>query len=1451
MARLCRMHFAGVGEACARFHPLTLDFRHPTTGAAQDSVLWLRNGGGKTTLISLFYSALVPNQNHFLGKLLGKGTSLHDFLRLNELGVIVSEWDFPSLRVPRRIVGQLLLRKEHELKRRFFSFAAAPDFGLDQLPVLRAAGGVKPARSIDKLLDDLREAEQRYPAMDLVIPNDQTEWEQHLERVGLDPFLFQMHLKMNKQEGGASDLFKLKAPEDFLHLFLELVFDERATEELEKSLAELREKIARAPDRQAAIEFGEELLRSLRPFTTEAAEREHLRGEQESLRRETAALASAIRGFLRELDERETALAIKRDHSMNTLGELKTKRDQHLRYARGYERLRRLFLIDETKVAWEAAREEESAAKRRKQLLDAAIAHRAWSYRQAELSACVKQLESLLRAHRPEWEHIREIGAQVKAAWEREVIALDRAQADAAAQKRSATDGLRALHAARTESTAQHARAEGNRDTANSALTKHDEARRRLIERELIEARESGASARERWESKAAKLEAKAIKLHADETELKTAHVAASAERSTAANQLRERERELEQTRQMIEQGEEMRRRVGTLPALHELCEGAEPDLRNPHLVTSLEAVADAAETKLIEVRMADADDERSLRQLDRDGLLAPSLDLDELLRRVHDAGAKSALSLYRWLAEHRSVADALDLLRQQPAAYSGILVQNAVELGKAREAISALNIKSPILLLTLDALPPPTNRPDDRIHAVLPAEQGLFSTKEAALARPRIEERRLERETEREATGSRARHGRDAASRVREFNSRWPQSRFDELARAAQTSEGEISALKSAVVTWDERLASLVDEHSDNRQQQLQIAKDFGTANGFARELETFVGDHESQADRWRELRETSLTQLGLIAAKLTALDQQETQLHEQEESANQRWLDLSSDVTTARRSLAALPQEYVGKPRTAADEKPAAEIEPEFRAAIASYEGKVPRGELDGRIKELRNQVGELRKEFEKRRGAIDESEIARESRRPALDADCSQQTEAVVIACAATLGVKEKYDTAFGQQPDPREFKEGTDTHPDIERPTTSVVCAALVAQMQLIANATAEQLQEVQREADALERDVERMQSRRPAYRTQLERLGKTGDGVVAPHADFSDDDESNHALVQRVCKRSDEAQSAYDKLEKSMRGRFDTAMHPLITGERFAKRAITFREKLQRLTFDDFATQAERHVRGVEDQVKVAQAELDTQEQEKRILVQKLDVVARQAANLFDQAARVSEMPEAMGPWARQPFLRIALPRKNDPTERQVLLGQTVDRWFQPEQNIPRGAELAFQCLLALCGTKTANVRILKPEYNLRAGSHDIMALVQEFSDGEKLTTAIVLYCILVRLRARQKARAEHSWESDAGLLLLDNPFGKATLATFVDLQLRMARQMGVQLIYATGVDDFGALKAFSHYVRLRNSSRGKATGDYHVTTDLRKLGEESRVESVTVGFQRNGNLESS
>lgn len=1446
MARLCRIHFAGMGEDCARFHPLTMDFRHKQNGAPQDSVIWLRNGGGKTTLISLLYSVLVPNQNQFLGRLLGKDSTLTDFLRPNELGFVVTEWDFPVSGTARRVVGQVMLLKDRELKRRFFSFYAVPGFGFDQLPAL---GLGTPARSIDAMLDALREAEHRNGgSMDLVIPEDQTQWEKHLDERGLDPFLFRLHLKMNKQEGGASDLFKLKAPEDFLRLFLELVFDERTTEELEKSLGELREKIARAPDREAAISFGQELLRSLKPFGLEAAQRSRLRDERKKLAQELAGLTAAIRSLLSDLDQNEANLEKEKEFLEDGTGELERQRALHARYKGGYDRLGRELRVSETEVAWKSLKEFESAAQYRQQILEAAIAWRSLSQKQVELKMSVEQLEELRREHRPEFEALRHLGAILAAAWDARLAALKKSQSEAASQRDETQKLLRTLHADRVRLCQEKVTAEASRDAANSALSRHDEARRRLREEQLIGPTESGKAAFARWEKKIEELAGQDNALKAEAAELSRLGSDAASEREQGDVERQQRQTEFEDIQRKLGSANKQRSDTARLPAVLDLCEGVEPDLRNPHLLTQLDSQRDAAETRLIELGIADEEDQRSIHHLDREGLLAPSTDVSEVIRRLRDAGVRSALPVYRWLAEHRPVSEALQLLREYPAAYAGVLIQNPPELAQAQSVIHALNIKAPVVVLTADALPFAGANGAGAQHTVLPVEHGLFSTKEAALARPRLEERRHGREVERDAVSSKGKQSYEAALRVREFNQVWPQDRIDELKRKLDGTQSEITTLRERIAALDTRLRELQEQQKTNQTSQVTNAADLATTKGHLRQIKTFITEHENHAERWKNQHESSLKEIEESVRKLRVLDDDQSVLEEMERSANARWLELAPLISNAQGRRNDLPSEYVGTVPVSVPSQPPEELEAEFWNASAMYEGKVQRGPLEGRIEELGNTVNERRVAFEKLRGKLPQQEIETAGQVPALDTELDAQKQTVVEARVATTNAKKNYDTAVAQRPDAREYKEGTDTNYSLfPRPTNSQECETVVVSIQAKVDEFVQSIVKSKEQITNVERGIDRLKARRPLYKS-LQTQAQKGEIVDVPkHSEFSEDDTANQTLVNRVCRQFDETDRALRKMDEGMRKRFDREMHPLITGERFAKRNIPFRERLQRLAFDDFAQQAEQQIRAVEDQVTVCQSELESQEQEKRILVQKLDTLARQTANLFEQASRVSEMPDTMAAWAKQPFLRIILPRTSDPTERQVLLGQAVQRWFQPGQNIPRGHELAFECLIALFGTKTVNVRILKPEYHLRAGSHDIMDLVKKFSDGEKLTTAIVLYCILVRLRARQKARAEHLLDTDSGLLLLDNPFGKATLATFVDLQLQMARLMGVQLIYSTGINDFSALKHFPHYVRLRNSSRGKTTNDYHVTTDLRP-NEAELVQAVTLGINRDGAL---
>src|SRR5262249_46690108 len=66
MPRLARLRLVSVGHPSARFGDLVLDFRD-SVGRATDATLWLRNGGGKSSLLNLFFALVRPDRREFLG----------------------------------------------------------------------------------------------------------------------------------------------------------------------------------------------------------------------------------------------------------------------------------------------------------------------------------------------------------------------------------------------------------------------------------------------------------------------------------------------------------------------------------------------------------------------------------------------------------------------------------------------------------------------------------------------------------------------------------------------------------------------------------------------------------------------------------------------------------------------------------------------------------------------------------------------------------------------------------------------------------------------------------------------------------------------------------------------------------------------------------------------------------------------------------------------------------------------------------------------------------------------------------------------------------------------------------------------------------------------------------------------------------------------------------------
>ena len=854
MARLCRFHLAGLGLAAARFNPLTIDLRDPSSGNAQDSVLWLRNGGGKTTLIALLYSTLVPDKRHFLGKLLGKDSGLADFVRNNDLGVVVTEWEFPGqFGVPRRVVGQAVKCVDGETTRKFFSFASTESYGFDQVPVL----GLKashPARTLEELLERVRrEADEAGGRLDLVIPIDQKEWSDHLEKIGLDPELFEAHLKMNKQEGGAAELFKLKSADDFLRLFLDLIVDEESTAEEEKSLEALRAKVIQTPDREAAVNFGKEVLVGLEAFANEAKSLAAKRQEEAQLQIDKGRAARSIQDRIALWKDQQVKETENQEAAVTEKADYRKKRENLWRYANGYRRRAQILRIEEAKVALQAATGLRKRAQHDAQVAEAAVPWAKAARELTEKRAYETALSAAREEHRTEFEEVLKLGGVAAAAWEsRRAAAKERLEQLQNAGK-AAKEERERLENERAEITGKIRTAEAEQGEAQRKLDDRRNARERLRNKGTLESDETPEDGKRRWSSELDQAQIKRNKSISDKAEAQQELTSARTALQATRTNLAAKGNILERVRTDKRHIEEEHSNIGQLQCVLDLCAGKPGDPRSEPLLHNLEHQSEATQRKLVRHQIEVLEDTRTEKSLIQNGLAAPSQDLELTLEWLDREGVKSALPAYQWLAEHCKEEEARLLLSRDPATWSGILVQVQTEWVSLKDKPLRLPIKSPMVLSMVGA--EEQQRVMMPVQTVLPEDGAMFSKARAEELRAGLQERRVMQDRKEEELREALSALNNAISRVKEFNRKWPLTTWNHLLQEEQATEEAKRSLEGEEKEFESKEQGLLTQIEELTQIEAKLAENAASARQHLSHLETFLVEHEANAPHWLDL--------------------------------------------------------------------------------------------------------------------------------------------------------------------------------------------------------------------------------------------------------------------------------------------------------------------------------------------------------------------------------------------------------------------------------------------------------------------------------------------------------------------------------------------------------------------------------------------------------------------
>ncbi|MFE2553509.1 hypothetical protein ACFXGI_33995 [Streptomyces sp. NPDC059355] len=1527
MYELSRIRLYSIGPAGARYADTVLDLRgvgepvpHPAPAQAEffadeptgpprrpapAGVLFLENGGGKSVLLKLIFSVMLPGHRNTLGG--ASSGVLRKFLLADDCGHVALEWQ--HTRTGECVVvgkvsewrGRQVSNDPRKFAEAWYSFRPGPGLSLDNLPVAEATAVRPPVegasgargrrRTMKGFRDALTEAGKAYPHLEVYFEEIHDRWNEHLTELGLDPELFRYQREMNADEGEAAGLFAVKKDSDFTDLLLRAVTDTRDTDGLADLVHGFGNKLGRRAELMAERDFTAGSVDLLTKIVEAAETRSRLRDVHAGAERRTRTLARRLsaraaeeRGRAADLAQRVTGAA----HAVTSAESART-RSAAVSAELAYRHASLALTVAD-----------KAAAAQRRELLEARTLHSAWqaaeivlrhraaSDRSARVAAAILEAErdaapalaarataaaGLVRALHTAAEN----GERVANEEEERSAALQEAgeaahrdataAATAAQRARSEAEHLRARLAEVQQETAEAVRAGWLDDSAPDA----DPARAALAasdaEKTTVAAwDESRAAARTTAD---AAREAAAAESRAELTAARAADAADAAEaahdaehRAAASLAASPRLAELlglppvpetflphPRTGTPAEPGTPAGPSASTgspaagaaLAPAHDPA-GSRTAAGGGLTVADLDRNADelremltrgvgAAERQLFELRTAAADDARILGALGDGGLLPPGPDVLATVEYLGEHGIP-ALPGWRYLAQSVDPADHTAVLAARPELVDGVVITDPDTHARAREVLSAAALlpRSTVAVGTAAALlapVPPADQSDAGVFLV-PPNPAMHDEHAADEERQALRTRATARDTEIRDLAARLAGDRELAARLASWRTGCPPGRLAELAQQAEAArafaeeaDAELAEARTVRAEADETAADAARVR-DERQDAAQRARRAADAlAGLAFRLRERAG--------WQaKVRELADEAAESEARAEVCLDR--ARAADEDRRAAQRAAD---DARRTARALRAERAEIAGAPEPLPEEDGAAkaplpDLREAYRAASRLYE-KVGVG-------------ADLR--AEQARAESDES---------AALAELDRLTNKVRTRAAQLL--------------------EGTDGADGPSRQAAAARAESLVQMLETRAQVASEQLGRLRGEAERHaptegEAHTDLPEDLIPGDVEQAQALLRTATAQLAAHTAAVETARAAHADLLRAHRTAEDGAGGFDETAAMLRDLLRDHTHPddeqepaahpgtleearqsaaearrslrgcaadLSAAEAAVREASDIlvrhansnryeqvrtpaRQQIRELPASALPEHAAAWAAAFAPRLRVLTDELAQLERNRDSIVDRLRGLVESALATLRSAQRLSQLPEGLGEWSGQEFLRIRFeePDQATLTER---LGEVIDEATRAAvkknssasfgEGRRDGMSLLLRGVQAALEPKGISVEILKPDAVLRAERVPVGQMGDVFSGGQLLTAAIALYCTMAALRSNDRGRDKHR---HAGTLFLDNPIGRANATYLLELQRAVSDALGVQLLYTTGLFDTTALAEFPLVIRLRNDA---------------------------------------
>jgi len=1453
MPRLSRLRLVSVGHPQARMDDLVLDFRD-RQGRATDSTLWLRNGGGKSSILNLFFAIVRTDKREFLGgKSEAKRRTLDDYVLGDDRAVVVAEWELDSGIGPlldlgldeepeRFLTGVFYerrsggsrgarsaadaddgrMRESGALRRLFFTTRVSADdpaTTLEGIPIYVERGGRRLGRrTLSAFRQEWQMLREQLPHLEPGLTENQREWREQLASAGLDPDLFAYQLRMNLREGGADEMFRFDEAEDFVDFLLELAVDPALGERVGRNIVTFRQELKErkdqlVPERELVAGLGERLA----PVVAVAAERRELGRELAAARGLLEALGDFLATRLSQLDDEDARLEREAEQGWERARQARAEAAGERCRAAG---LRRYL----TRVRCEQAEEELAKhqrameqAQRLRRLWDAAVPLREARRFETKAAGFRRELERKQAEEAPLRTELGQAARSYAAALRHHVDAL---RADEQRERRAAAraeDEARGAERAAAENQSAAAVAGKQIEDLEARLRRVVEVRAELLGAGVLEADETGRTATERLRAARDDHDRRLEAITAELAELdrRSAELAARIRQTTgevAAARAR-----LDSERARRDEAERERRRLEEDPVLLRALELETLDLDRlgDDAIGTLTTLARRQQGRVVELRMARSADDRAVVHLQEHGLLPPSPDVEQILR-ILVPHLPAAWSGWTYLESFLPAeGDARQgAVEAAPQLAEGVVVRGA-DLEKALELLRAEDFvpETPVVLATPEALEraaePGVANPGGLVLG--PASRAWYDRGAGQEELVRLQARQDEVSDEIRRHEAQVGELGELAAGLREFRRLYPRGWFREAAARREQQE-------AAATRLGERLRRLEGDHDETRELASRLTEEAAERRRAREKVaaqllrgERFLEEYEEPSAGWRGELERLRQRVREEEAEGERRRQEADEARRLASEARARAQQLGEDARAGEEELRQVA--YVD----GAIEPAAGAVEPlrdRYQQLRSLYEEKVGAEGLLQLAREAEdNARGERRRLAAVLHQEITEPEVAelldsladpgeaerrRDQAQEAWQAAfgmAGRSSQALSRAQEASAAAQERCrelgEVAEPEEP-PAELAEAEDLATAAE--TAGKRLEAEAAEEEEMARQAVDQRRGAEHEAAGLRKDQRHLETLREGSAELLAEIEP-----VAPDRplDAAELDAHLGHLDQVLRQARDEARRLDAERRRAVR-----AIREWAADEAFEN--LQSRVARQFRTIEDH--ELERHAEPFQDQLRLRQQQIEAQladvDRHRELLVQEAVAAAEEGLSLLQTANVCSRLPEHVPGLGGAQFLRIITHTPDDPGERRGRIGELIDELIDSDA-FPKGVALVQHAVRRLA--RPIRVRVLNPDPSVGRRSVEITEMAR-FSGGEQLTGAILLYCTLAQLRARTRGLARKS----ASVLLLDNPIGRASRVRFLELQREFAHAMSVQLVYTTAVNDHEALRTLPNVIRLRN-----------------------------------------